>query len=160
MYLYYCLVCVQMGFSCKCHLWWHTYVAPGIACDTHWLLKTVVGRIQNTAKWFLLSNSQNQKTPEKFQEFWLCSYQSQLILGCTSKLQNHKLITISVTQLLHWASLPQNPPQNLMVTKEIKYKLPLFILGNVLIAIILLWPSKFLKQIIQIKLYKVKNPNW
>ena len=233
-----------MCFSCTCHLWWHTYVAPRIACDTHWLLKTVVGRIQNTAKWFLLSHSQNQKTPEKFQEFWLCSYQSQLILGCASKLQNHKLITISVwglvfsrligfllatqqhnfhkvifwfkiihgfvsftvkgfekvscvwsmllvcvkveiifiqslwkvnqycqpaefpllkrsfTQLLHWAPLPQNHPQNLMVTKEIKYKLPLFILGNVLIAIILLWPRKFLKQIIQIKLYKVKNPNW
>ena len=89
-----------MCLSCTCHLWWHTYVAPGIACDTYWLLKTVVGRIQNTAKWFLLSNLQNQKTPEKFQEFWLCSYQSQLILGCASKLRNHKLNTISVCGLV------------------------------------------------------------
>ena len=57
-------------------------------------------------------------------------------------------------QLLHWVPLPQN----LMVAKEIKYNFPLFTLGNVFVAIILLWPSKFLKQIIHSNFIGLRIP--
>ena len=38
-------------------------------------------------------------TPEKFQECWLCTGQSQLSEGYASKPQNHKVITTAVCSL-------------------------------------------------------------
>ena len=35
-------------------------------------------------------------TPEKFQECWLCTGQSQKSSGYTNKSQNHKLVTVAV----------------------------------------------------------------
>ena len=53
---------------------------------------------ENRSREILIVYGQTQKTwtPEKFQESWLCSDQSQLISGQANKPQDHKIITVAM----------------------------------------------------------------
>ena len=70
-----------------------------------------------------------------------------------------KLHHIMVRYLLFFSAKKETTTTKPSKTSPLKKKFPLFTLGS-FIALMLVGPSKFLKQTILIKHNGIKNPNW